>query len=318
MLSETGFLERLRRRASAHGLGDDCAVMRKTAVTDQLITADMLVQDIDFRLSWTSPEALGHKALAVSLSDVAAMGGMPVWAMVSIGMPKEFWRSDFGDRFYDGWLALAERFGVELIGGDVSSSQILVFDSIVGGEVPAGKAVMRSTARAGDLIYVTGPLGGAAAGLKLLENGPGPDPLDHSPQAELVRKQLRPEPHVELGKLLREGGIASAMLDISDGLSTDLAHLCKASRVGAVLQASEIPIDPNIDVLELPEEERLRLALNGGEDFVLLFTAARKFDPTDLPTEAYLVGEITDKAGCIEIVKNGAAAELPQEGFQHF
>ena len=241
MLSETGFIERLRRKRSVAGIGDDCAVLPKDAENDQLITADMLIEDIDFRLVWTSPELLGHKALAVSLSDVAAMGGTPVWAMVSIGMPKKLWRSDFVDRFYDGWFALAETFGVELIGGDASSSSKLIIDSIVGGEAPKSMAIMRSSAAPGDLIYVTGTLGGASAGLQLLENDYRPNLSGYSPEDELVRKQLKPAPHVEIGKLLREKGLASAMIDVSDGLSTDLGHLCDASGVGALLDASADP-----------------------------------------------------------------------------
>src|SRR5207247_10573883 len=137
---------------------------------DLLVTADMLVEEIDFRLELTRPEALGHKALAVSLSDIAAMGGRPVWSMLTIGIPERLWKTDFVKGFYEGWNSLAAKFDVELIGGDISRSpDKFVVDSIVGGETPKGSAVLRSGAKAGDGIFVSGKLGGAAGGLILLE-----------------------------------------------------------------------------------------------------------------------------------------------------
>ncbi|MBK8304754.1 MAG: hypothetical protein IPK98_15660 [Chloracidobacterium sp.] len=153
----------------------------------------MLVEDIDFRLDWTTPEFLGHKALAVSLSDIAAMGGTPNWAMLTIGIPESLWNTDFIDRFYDGWFALAAEFDVELVGGDVSKvPDKLVIDSIVGGECSKGKAILRSTAEPGDAIFVTGTLGGAAGGLRLLEDGVRFDDLLPIEQRDLILKQLQP------------------------------------------------------------------------------------------------------------------------------
>ena len=172
MRGEFEFIQNIKSKYSLSRVGDDCAVLPKDAETDLLVTADMLVEDIDFRLDWTTAEFLGHKALAVSLSDIAAMGGKPVWSMLSVGMPENLWNSDFIDRFYEGWFALARKFDVELVGGDISSIDgKLVIDSIVGGEVAKGKAILRSTAKADDAIFVTGTLGGAAGGLNRLENG---------------------------------------------------------------------------------------------------------------------------------------------------
>src|SRR5690606_17411987 len=149
-----------------------CAVLPFDGENDLLITSDLLAEDIDFRLDWTTPELLGHKALAVSLSDIAAMGGEPSWALLSIGVPENLWDGDFLDRFYEGWHFLAHQHGVELIGGDVSRvGDKLVIDSTVLGKVARGKAIPRSGAKVGDAIYVTGSLGGAAAGLRLLESG---------------------------------------------------------------------------------------------------------------------------------------------------
>src|SRR5215207_11237740 len=166
MLSEFQFLENLRRKHSLTKIGDDCAVLPKDERTDLVMTTDLLVEDIDFRLAWSKPEFIGHKALAVSLSDIAAMGAKPVWSMISIGIPEKIWKTDFIDAFYEGYLALAKENGIELIGGDVSKTpDKVVIDSIAAGEVQKNKAVLRSGARVGDLIFVSGELGGAAAGL---------------------------------------------------------------------------------------------------------------------------------------------------------
>ena len=148
MRSEFDFIQNIKQEYGLEHVGDDCAVLPKDSETDMVVTADMLVEDIDFRLEWTTPEALGHKALAVSLSDVAAMGAEPKWAMLSLGVPEQLWSSSFLDQFYEGWHTLAERYGVELIGGDVSRvPSKLVIDSVVGGETPKGRAIRRSGAR---------------------------------------------------------------------------------------------------------------------------------------------------------------------------
>src|SRR5438874_6172297 len=153
MVTELQFIENIRAKYNLDKIEDDCAVLPKDAETDLLVTADMLVEDVDFKLEWGAPEFLGHKALAVSLSDIAAMGGKPNWAMLSLGVPETIWNTDFIDRFYEGWHALAGEMGVELVGGDVSRSpEKLVIDSVVGGVVAKGKAILRSGARPGDGI----------------------------------------------------------------------------------------------------------------------------------------------------------------------
>ena len=172
MRSEFEFIQHIKEKYSLDRIGDDCAVLPKDDKTDMLVTSDMLVEDIDFRLEWTTPEFLGHKALAVSLSDIAAMGGDPKWAVLSIGVPERLWRQDFVDRLYKGWHELAREFGVELVGGDISRTpDKLVIDSTVFGDVPKGEAIFRSGARPADRIFVSGTLGDAAGGLKLLESG---------------------------------------------------------------------------------------------------------------------------------------------------
>jgi thiamine-monophosphate kinase len=313
MLSEFDFIQNIKKKYALNHVGDDCAVLPKDAETDLLVTADILVEDIDFRLDWTTPEFLGHKALAVSLSDIAAMGGSPEWAMLSIGVPQNLWTGDFLDRFYEGWRALADRFGVELVGGDISrSSDKFVVDSIVGGNVAKGRSVLRSTARPGDSIFVSGSLGGAAGGLKLLEAGQPNKSLGESANL-LIERQLKPEPRVELGLMIRE--FASAMIDVSDGFSSDLTHLCKESNAGALIE--DIPVDPNL-FESFDDEVAYDLALNGGEDFELLFTVSheKKFELKILPVTR--VGVITPNAAKIELIRGEVKTDLEPKGYRHF
>lgn len=309
MKSEFQFIRQIKEHYSLNSIGDDCAILSKNETSDLLITTDLLIDGIDFRLEWANPNDIGHKSLAVSLSDIAAMGGTPDAALISIGIPANLWNDEFLDEFYAGWHELAKKFGVQLVGGDVSRApDVLVIDSILIGEVPKGKAIRRSGASAGDGIYVSGTLGGAAAGLRILENG------DSKNQDKLVQKQLRPYPQVELGKQLRDLGIATSMIDLSDGLSSDLAHICEASGVGAAIEAKLLPVDPNItETSDIP----LDLALNGGEDFELLFTVAG--DGEDLVGELPVtrIGTVTD-SGRMELKLAGSIHELLPRGFKHF
>jgi thiamine-monophosphate kinase len=303
------------------GIGDDCAVISTDSKTDLVITADLIVEEIDFRLDWTIAEFIGHKALAVSLSDVAAMGGQPLWALLSIGVPERIWKSDFVEKFYEGWFNLARKFNVELAGGDVSRTpDKIVIDSIVAGEAKKNRAILRSGAQAGDLIYITGKLGDAAAGLRLLERG-------FRYQAEkgwrksIILKQLAPNPQVEIGASLSQTKLATAMLDLSDGLSSDLRHLCESSGVGAYIFAEKIPFDKNLREVLKENEDEISLALNGGEDFELLFTVnprnKNKLEK-QLGKKVELIGEITSDAGKIELISESKITRLKPKGFRHF
>ncbi len=356
---EFDFIERLRRqelaRSRTHnehsslitrhsslikGIGDDAAVFRQRAGFDTVITADMLVEGVDFRLGagWTSPRDLGHRALAVSLSDVAAMGARPRFCLLSVGVPRARWRGGFAEEFYRGVRSLAGLYGVRIIGGDTSSTpEGVVIDSVVLGEVRRGRALTRAGARAGDLIFVTGRLGGAAAGLKILESRrvgnlrPGSrQTLSASSstgtltRAErgLVRRQTRPAPRVEWGALLGERRLASALIDLSDGLSSDLAHVCRESGVGARVDASLLPLDPLLKASGVGADDALALALDGGEDFELLFTVGPR-QASRLPRElggvpVTRVGEVTAERGKIRLVRDGRAQLLRPGGFEHF
>lgn len=318
-MDEFDFINNIKKKHSFNLIGDDCGVLPKDSETDLLVTADMLVEEVDFRLDWTAPRLLGHKALAVSLSDIAAMGGHPSWALLSVGVPEELWNSTFLDEFYEGWHELAATHGVELAGGDISRTPSkLVVDSVVGGTVPHGKAVMRSGASPGDAIYVSGPLGGAAAGLKLLESGVRYSHESSDASSGMLLKQLRPMPRLWLGNQLQETALATAMIDLSDGLSSDLAHLCRASATGAKIFAEEMPFDADLLEFAGSVDAMLELALHGGEDFELLFTA----DPEKLfeaqIRNVFKIGEITENTGIIEFVRSGAAEMLPAQGYRHF
>lgn len=317
-MNEFKFLDNLKAKYSLDKIGDDCAVLPKDAETDMLVTADMLVEDIDFRLKWTKPEFLGHKALAISLSDIAAMGGKPKWAMLSLGVPEDLWNTGFVDDFYTGWFALANEFNVELVGGDISRvPEKLVIDSIVGGEVAKGKAIMRSGAKPGDAIYVTGSLGGAAGGLKLLERGVESPSGSYDPNTVLQLRQNKPTPQLIASNLLQQLGIVTAMIDISDGLSSDLSHICGQSGVGAKIYAERLPIDENLRK-HFDAEDCLAMALHGGEDFELLFTVDKKNISALESMNVEYIGEITSNVELNELVREGVSDILPSRGYCHF
>ena len=334
--SEFDFIEELRQRVGPAasqsliaGMGDDAAVVRATAGKEIVITADLLVEDVDFRRTTTPPYLLGHKALAVSLSDIAAMGARPLWSLVSIGVPDDIWQTDFVMRLYDGLLDLASRYGVQLIGGDTSRTpEKIVIDSIVAGECATGMPVKRSGARAGDQIFVTGSLGAAAAGLRLIERGAhlaeqnladeDSQKLDH-----VLLRQLRPEPRVGWGIVLGEEQLATAMIDLSDGLSSDLNHLCQASGVGARIDSSLLPIDQRVaELCGRRALDPLQLALHGGEDFELLFTVKPE-NAARLPrrvdgVEIKRIGEIENTSAGVKISEGSRTWDLEPGGWKHF
>ena len=311
------------------GIGDDAAVLHQPAGRNIVITTDLLIEDIDFQRETLRPHLLGHKALAVSLSDVAAMGARPRWSLLSLGVPTDIWGSGFVDEFYEGFFSLANRYDVQLAGGDVSRSpEKIVIDSIVLGECAHEQAILRRGARAGDQLFVTGALGGSAAGLRLLKRGArvevrdDVDPDAHSIE-QLLLRHLRPEPRVGWGLVLGEGGLASAMIDISDGLSSDLHHLCEESDAGALIDAARIPIDPLVAALcGRRALDPLLLALHGGEDFELLFTV-HPDDVARLPKTVdgisiSQIGEITNEPGKICVAEKDRVWELEPQGFDHF
>lgn len=365
-MNEHEFIRRLReatrlRSSSARviaGIGDDAAVIDQVTGRNTVISTDLLIEDVDFRLESTIPQLLGHKALAVSLSDIAAMGARPMWSLLSIGLPHAVWHSNFKDAFIEGYFALADHYGVRLIGGDISRApDKIVIDSIVIGEVSSGRAITRSGAHPGDQIYVTGTLGSAAAGHRLLDLGAriGAKGLTSLPRAlatapaskraratkaksaragtltgpeakaieYLLKRQLRPNPRVGWGLVLGDEQLASSMIDTSDGLSSDLNHLCSESRAGALIQTADLPIDKNVvKICGRRALDPLLLALNGGEDFELLFTVAPE-NIARLPkqvdgTAITHIGEINSKMGKVCVAEKNRVWDLKPGGFDHF
>jgi thiamine-monophosphate kinase len=311
------------------GIGDDGAVIKQHAGRESVITTDLLVEDVDFLRDSTSPVFLGHKALAVSLSDLAAMGARPRWSLLALGIPQDLWESDFVDQFYEGFFKLAKRYEVKLIGGDVSRTpEKVVIDSIALGECVLERSIYRSGARPDDLIYVTGSLGAAAAGLRLIERG-ARFGKEHSAEPEwklvqeLLLRQLCPEPRVGWGLVLGEERLASAMIDISDGLSSDLNHLCSESKVGALVEVSQLPVDtPVADLCGRRALDPLLLALHGGEDFELLFTVHPE-NVAKLPSKVdgvplTCIGEIKEASTGVRISEGSRVWELAAQGWQHF
>ena len=252
------------------GIGDDCAAIEIPGPEYLLWTVDTLVEGVHFDLAYTSLSQLGWKSLAVNLSDIAAMGGDPGPALLSLGWPPDRDRS-LALEFAAGLAQAAREYGVAVIGGDtVASPEGLIVTVTLTGRVPAAQMLRRAGARVGDLIFVTGPLGEAAAGLEILRRG-----LDLPPNLKdaLTEAQLRPQPHLRAGRLLAQEGLATALIDTSDGIATDLYHICRASGVGARIPAAAVPVSPRVQAAA-PHLSRdpLNLALTGGEDYLLLFT----------------------------------------------
>lgn len=286
------------------GIGDDTAVL-KVSNSKLLVTVDMLVEGVHFFPS-ISPADLGWKSLAVSLSDISAMGGKPLFSLLSLSLPShlpEQWLDDF----LAGWRELAELFGVSLVGGDLTKGERIIVDSIVLGE--AEKPVLRSGARVGDRIYLTGSIGDSSAGLRCIEKG-----LNYP---NLIRKHLRPMPRVKEGIRIGESGRVHSMIDISDGLVGDLAHICEESRVGAVIYSDKLPL--SADLLTFCREQALsakEFALFGGEDYELLLTAeANLTEFFEFPL--YEIGEIREGGG-IFLLDNGEEKPIERRGFDHF
>ena len=253
-------------------IGDDCAAIEIPGPDYLLWTIDTLVEGVHFDLAYTTLSQLGWKSLTVNLSDIAAMGGDPGSALLSLGWPPDRNRS-LAMEFAAGLVQAAREYGVAVIGGDtVASPGGLIVTVTLTGRVPADQMLRRAGAGVGDLIFVTGPLGEAAAGLKILRQGLD---LPQELKEALTEAQLRPRPQLRAGRLLAQEGLATALIDTSDGIATDLYHICRASGVGAGVPAAAVPVSPRVTAAA-PHLgcDPLDLALFGGEDYLLLFTAS--------------------------------------------
>jgi thiamine-monophosphate kinase len=318
------------------GIGDDCALLRLVPGEEIAVTTDFSLENVHFRRDWHPPESVGHRCLARGLSDLAAMGARPIAAFLSLAIPRELTVSRRGqpswiDRFVNGLLALADEAQVPLAGGDtaeapsIGESSLVAADIVLIGGVKHGRALLRSAAHPGDIIYLTGSgLGGAAAELLALERNPRKVAALKS--ASPGHPHLYPEPRIEVGLKLAKRRLASACIDISDGLSTDLRHLCEESNLAAEIDAAVLPIHPMAQLAAAAgwTPSALDLALHGGEDYELLFTAPPKSKVSRSVggVAIHAIGRMRKRRKDSPIVtlsvQGQPNSELPAKGWEHF
>lgn len=327
-LGEFGLIEKIRAAVKTNnpnilmGIGDDAALFKPTPGHEMVITTDMLVEGRHFDFKTISPWQLGAKTMAVNISDCAAMGAKPTVAVVSLGVPANFPVRDI-EAFYDGLNEWGESYGAQVVGGDTVGSDKFVVNVALVGEVEKGKALRRSRAKAGDALFVTGTLGDSGAGLHALQN---PSTKGKEAESLLVKRHLCPVPRFNTGRALAVEGIASSAIDISDGLSSEVHHLCEESGVGAEIHEEAIPLSP---ALEHFCSERgldpLSFALSGGEDYELLFTVPVPKIPKalQLPGSTGVavksIGRMVPAAqGITLITRDGKRVPLKKQGYDHF
>ena len=334
-LKEKILIQRIRRAAAqggarrGGGIGDDCAVLRVPAGHEVLVTTDFSLEGVHFRREWHPADSVGHRCLTRGLSDIAAMGGVPRAAFVSLALPPEL-PQKWVDQFLSGLLKLADRYSVPLAGGDTAQSpEGILADIVVLGSVPTGEALLRSDAKPGDLIYVTGTLGSSTAVLNQLREGKKLRPRSHP-------KHFYPEPRLAVGQFLREKKLASAMIDISDGLSTDLNHICEESKVGAIIYQGSLcaasaagsrlvsghdfsRAENETTTIRALAPANLELVLHGGEEYELLFTAHpnRRIPQQIAGIAITRIGEVV-RGSAMKLEADGRTRALKPAGWEHF
>ncbi len=298
-----------KKAVTLTGIGDDSAVLRLPPGHEAVVTTDFSLEGTHFRREWHPAESVGHRCLARGLSDIAAVGGSPIAAFLSLALPEAL-PQKWVDSFLAGFLRLGRHFRVVLAGGDLAESHGgILADVTVLGSCPAGKAVLRSGARPGDSIYVTGELGRSAAVLEQLRSH-----LEVKIRAREQRAHYFPHPRIEIGLWLREHRLVTAMIDVSDGLSTDLTHICEQSRVGAVIGEYSIPRPSNL------KTSGLHFALHGGDDYELLFTApaSARLPAKIAGVRISRIGEITKYRKLWLADSHGQRKPLLPHGWEHF
>lgn len=300
------FKQRTRKRDDVLlGIGDDAALLSVPAGHLLVTSMDTLISGVHFPVH-TSASDLGYKSLAVSLSDMAAMGGKPAWVMLALTLPEE--DKTWLDGFCQGFFECADPYHLELVGGDTTRGSLSITTQVMG-FVPAGQAILRQNAQVGDKIFVTGALGAAGLGLLASQHKVV---LTGNDLALSLKKLNRPEPRVAMGLALR--GVATAMIDISDGLLADLGHILTASGVGATLYLEHLPIDPVLKN-SLPLNKAYELALSAGDDYELCFTAS---DAKGELGGCSCIGLIEKEQGIKVLDKGGNPFPVEQRGYQHF
>lgn len=332
-LGEFGLIEHLtkafplRNTSSVLGVGDDAALINNEEHLT-VVTTDLLLEGIHFDLMYFPLKHLGYKSVVVNISDICAMNAVPSQITVSLGVSNRF-SVEALEELYAGIQAACEFYQVDLVGGDTSAShQGLVISITAIGKVKPEKRVLRSTAKKGDVLCVTGDLGGAYLGLQILErekqiflNQPDMKP-DLEEQQYIIGRQLKPEARMDMVQQFDKSGVVpTAMIDVSDGLSSDLMHLCKQSNLGAFIEESGVPIHPQSEQMALKFKlDPITCALSGGEDYELLFTIdPRDVDKVRLMADIYMMGEMVDSNDGIKLhTKGGNIHELKAQGWKHF
>lgn len=327
-IGEFGFIKRFAHKfdnlisSNKIGIGDDCALIPINDIETYVITTDLLIEDIHFLKEKIPPKELGHKSLAVSLSDIAAMGAEPKFSFLSIGIPKQT-SIEYLDAFMNGYYALSEKYQTPLMGGDTTKSpDKLMINVVVVGQCKKADARLRSMAKHGDLICVTGNLGDSAAGLNILLKQ-----IEITKQNKLlVQKHHVPEPRIKEGFYLAKQNSVRAMMDISDGISSDLIHILNSSGMRADIFTEKLPVSSTMSTVAKKHGwKELELATSGGEDYELLFTVDRK-DIDRLKKDYFkkfaenitVIGEIKEGQAKINWLKNGKPIEFVKGGFNHF
>jgi thiamine-monophosphate kinase len=332
-LGEFGLIDHLsknikiKNKSSLKGIGDDAAVIDNTGKMT-LVTTDMLVEGVHFDLTYVPIKHLGYKAVVVNLSDIYAMNGTPKQITISIALSNRF-SLDAVEEFYAGVNMACEKYGVDVIGGDTTSSKLGLIISVTAiGEADASDIVYRNTAQEKDLICVTGDLGGAYVGLQLLERekqvfieNPKSQP-DFEGNDYILERQLKPEARKEVIQQFKELGIKpTAMIDISDGLSSEIMHICKQSDVGCVLYENKIPIDHATETMaQTFNLDPTVCALSGGEDYELLFTIKQAdYEKVNAKMDISIIGHITDKAAGMHLIdRSDNFVPLKAQGWNAF
>ena len=305
------------------GIGDDCAIFKGPEGSNWLVTTDMLVEQVHFDRSWHPAHLLGRKSVAVNLSDIAAMGGTPVYALTSIALPEKIDRN-WVEQWSAGAAEILKEFGCTLIGGDTVRGPALVINIVILGSATQETTLLRRTAREGENIYVSGNLGSAAAGLEICRQPVLFTSFTDEDLAPFKEKHLNPSPRVELGQILAASGMVGAMQDISDGIATDLAHICTRSSVGAEIKAELLPAEPALeDVCRRLNRPAVELQLSGGEDYELLFTVRQGRDEELLSLVQERNREALSKVGrtvagdTVQLRSADGFSDIAFTGYQH-
>jgi thiamine-monophosphate kinase len=322
-LGEFGLIDRIKTEAGTgpgilQGIGDDCAVLELPEGHDLLTTKDLLIENIHFRLDWSNLKKLGRKSVAVNVSDIAAMGGRPRHLYIGLGIPASMPASGI-QSFLDGFLEAASEYGATLVGGDTCRSPGHLLVSVTAeGSAPKAEIIRRDGAMSGDAIYVSGTLGDSALALRHLIAGTSPDPF-------LAERHHNPSARVTLGRALAHQGLATAMIDLSDGLLADLGHILKASALGAHVNKFQIPLSVPFQRALAEDPTLLDLSLTGGEDYELLFTAAPQQEnairamANELSIPLTRIGTVNLQTTGLRIRKRaGQTHALQAKGFNHF